>query len=130
MIFTSIAELVCSVPAISQTENAMSLNLPRPVATYLEAEKAKNADMLALCFADDALVHDEGHDYRGLDAIIAWKRNADVKYSFVMEPLSATVNDKTVTLRARLTGNFPGSPIQVDYTFALANDKIVRLEIQ
>ena len=39
----------------------MSLKLPGPVAAYLAAEKAKNADMLALCFADDALVHEEGY---------------------------------------------------------------------
>jgi ketosteroid isomerase-like protein len=52
--------------------NAISLSLPRPVATYLAAVKAKDADMLALCFADDARVHDENSDYRGLDAIRAW----------------------------------------------------------
>ena len=108
----------------------MALNLPRPVATYLDAEKAKDADMLALCFADDALVHDEGHDYRGLDAIIAWKRQADAKYQYVLEPLDASVSEKTVKLRARLTGNFPGSPIEVDYTFTLANDRITALKIQ
>jgi hypothetical protein len=30
----------------------MTLELPRPVATYLAAEKAKDTDMLVLCFAD------------------------------------------------------------------------------
>ena len=35
-------------------DNAIPLSLPGPVATYLAAVKAKNADMLALCFADDA----------------------------------------------------------------------------
>jgi len=47
-------------------DNAIPLSLPKPVATYLAAVKAKNADMLALCFADDARVHDENRDYRGL----------------------------------------------------------------
>ena len=41
------------------TGNAISLSLPRPVAIYLAAVKAKDADMLALCFADDARMHDE-----------------------------------------------------------------------
>jgi hypothetical protein len=50
--------------------------LPIPVATYLAAEKTKDAEMLSLCFAADALVHDEGRDYRGLDAIKSWKREA------------------------------------------------------
>jgi hypothetical protein len=54
----------------------MLLTQPKPVATHLAAEKAKDIDMLALCFASDALVHDEGRDYRGLDAIKSWKRGS------------------------------------------------------
>jgi hypothetical protein len=107
----------------------MILELPRPVATYLAAEKAKDTDMLVLCFADDALVHDEDRDYRGLDAIRAWKQEAEAKYQYVMEPLDASVSENTVKLRARLTGNFPGSPLELDHTFTLANDKIISLEI-
>ena len=107
----------------------MILELPRPVATYLAAEKAKDTDMLVLCFADDALVHDEDRDYRGLDAIRAWKQEAEAKYQYVMEPLDASVSEDTVKLRARLTGNFPGSPLELDHTFTLANDKIISLEI-
>jgi hypothetical protein len=107
----------------------MILEVPRPVATYLAAEKAKDTDMLVLCFADDALVHDEDRDYRGLDAIRAWKQEAEAKYQYVMEPLDASVSENTVKLRARLTGNFPGSPLELDHTFTLANDKIISLEI-
>jgi SnoaL-like protein len=108
----------------------MSLKLPAPVAAYLAAEKAKNADMLASCFADDALVHDEGRDHRGRDAIRSWKREADAKSQYVLEPLDASLSGKAVKLRARLTGNFPGSPVELDFTFALANDKIASLDIR
>jgi hypothetical protein len=96
----------------------------------LAAEQAKNVDMLALCFASDARVHDEGQDYHGLDAIMAWKREADRKYQFILEPLDASVTDETVKLRARLTGNFPGSPVELDHTFTLVNNKITSLDIQ
>jgi SnoaL-like domain len=109
---------------------AIPLGLPKPVAIYLAAVQAKDVDMLALCFADDARVHDENSDYRGLDAIKAWKRETDAKYRYVMEPLDASVSENTVKLRARLTGDFPGSPVELDYTFLLANDKISSLEIQ
>ena len=108
----------------------MPLNLPGPVATYLAAVKARDADMLALCFADDAQVHDEDHDYRGLNAIKSWKRETDAKYRYVAEPLAVLVDGNIVRLRARLTGDFPGSPVELDYTFTLANDKIISLEIQ
>ncbi len=86
----------------------MPLNLPGPVATYLAAVKARDVDMLALCFADDALVHDEDRDYRGLDAITSWKRETDAKYRYIAEPLDVAVDGNIVRLRARLTGNFPG----------------------
>jgi ketosteroid isomerase-like protein len=114
----------------AEMENAMTLELPKPVADYLAADKAKDFDLLASCFADDALVHDEERDYRGVDAIKAWKQQADAKYNYVAEPLDASVNDDTVKLRTRLTGDFPGSPIEVDYTFTLANDKITSLAIR
>jgi|SRR5467141_412944 len=108
----------------------MSPTLPKPVTIYLAAVEAKDTDMLALCFADDALVHDEGRDYRGLDAIRSWKQETQTKYKYRMEPLDASVSGKTVQLRARLTGDFSGSPVDLDYTFTLANDKITSLEIR
>jgi ketosteroid isomerase-like protein len=107
----------------------MSLALPKPVSNYLAAVEAKDTDMLALCFADDALVHDEGRDYRGLDAIRSWKQETQTKYKYRVEPLDASVSGTTVKLRVRLTGDFPGSPVDLDYTFRLANDKITSLEI-
>lgn len=107
----------------------MSLTLPKAVSNYLAAVEAKDAEMLTLCFADDAIVHDEGRDYRGLDAIRSWKKETQTKYKYVMQPLDASVSGKTMKLRARLTGDFPGSPADVDYTFTLANGKITSLEI-
>jgi hypothetical protein len=108
----------------------MTPDLPRPVAGYLAADRAGDTTTLANYFATDALVHDEEHDYRGLDAIKAWKQDVRAKYRYVMEPLAAYVSDDTVELHARLTGDFPGSPVEVDYTFTLAGDKITALEIR
>ena len=107
----------------------MSLTLPKPVINYLAAVEAKDAERRTLCFADDAIVHDEGRDYCGLDAIRSWKQETLAKYKYVMEPLDASVSGKTVKLHARLTGDFPGTPADLDYTFALANGKITSLEI-
>jgi len=108
----------------------MSLTLPKPVAAYLVAVQTKDADMLGLCFADDAVVHDEDREHRGIDAIRSWKRETDAKYRYVMEPLDASVDENIVRLRARLTGDFPGSPVELVYAFTLENDKIISLEIQ
>jgi hypothetical protein len=47
----------------------------------------------------------------------------------VIEPLDASVSGNSVKLRTRLTGDFPGSPADLDFKFMLANDKIASLEI-
>lgn len=57
-------------------------------------------------------------------------RETETKYRYVMDLLDASVSEKTVKLRSRLTGDFPGSPVELDYTFTLANDKITSLVIQ
>jgi hypothetical protein len=36
----------------------MALNVPEPVAAYLAAEEAKDADALSRCFTEDGTVHD------------------------------------------------------------------------
>jgi hypothetical protein len=107
----------------------MLLNLPGPVAAYLAAEKAKDAESLDRCFSADAIVHDEGRDHRGIAAIKAWKQEVDAKYRYVLEPLAASGSNNQVTLRARLTGQFPGSPVEVDFLFTVGDDKITSLEI-
>ena len=107
----------------------MLAQLPQPVVNYLAAVTAKDTEMFARCFSDDARVHDEGRDYKGLDAITAWMKETQTKYKYVIEPLDASVSGNTVKLRARLTGDFPGSPVDLNFTFMLANDKIASLEI-
>ena len=34
-------------------------------------------------------MHDEGRDHRGRNAIQQWKREADTKFQYVLEPLDA-----------------------------------------
>ena len=63
------------------------------------------------------------------DAIRSWKKETQTKYKYVIEPPDASVSGKTVKLRARLMGNFPGSPADLEYTFTFANGKITSLEI-
>jgi hypothetical protein len=108
----------------------MPMNLPIPVATFLAADRASDLTLLDQCFAPDALVHDESHDYHGLAEIKSWLRDAKAKYQYSTEPLDADVRDDVVKLRARLTGNFPGSPIEVVYTFTIKDGKIAALEIK
>jgi hypothetical protein len=108
----------------------MSIKLPAPVSDYLVADAQKDLDKLSRCFTKDATVHDENQEYQGLEAIKSWKEQTTAKYQYVVEPMRTAVTEKNVRLHARLTGNFPGSPAEVDYTFVLDNGKIASLDIR
>jgi SnoaL-like domain len=95
----------------------MTLAAPESVAAYLAAEAAKNADAISHCFAQDGAVRDKGREYRGRDAIRQWKAAADAKYQYVPEMINVRTLGDLVTARARLTGEFPGSPIELDHVF-------------
>ena len=66
----------------------MATDVPEPVAAYLAAEEAKDADALSRCFTEDGTVHDEGRDYRGRDSIRQWKQEVDTKYRYVLRPIN------------------------------------------
>jgi hypothetical protein len=58
------------------------------------------------------------------------KRAADAKYRYVLRAINVHAFGDLVTVRARLTGKFPGSPVEVNHIFKLSGDKIVSLEIR
>ncbi len=107
----------------------MAISIPSPVERYLAADAALDSDALAHCFDEDAVVRDEGGEYRGRDAIAAWNEDAHRKYDYILELLTA-VNEGTDTrLLVKLTGPFPGSPVEIEYLFSVRGDGIATLTI-
>jgi hypothetical protein len=106
----------------------MSLDLPKPVAAYFAADKG-DVEAVARCFAENAIVKDEGHTYDGLAAIKKWKAEASAKYTYTSEPFASEQQDGKTVVTSRLTGNFPGSPVDLRFLFRLDGDKIAALEI-
>ena len=106
----------------------MSLKLPTPIAAYFAAEAQGDFVKLAECFTPDGRVRDEGQVHEGPTAIAAWIADAKRRYGHKTEPLSVTEGDGVV-VTTRLSGQFPGSPIEVRQKFELAGDKIRSLVI-
>ena len=104
-------------------------NLPRPIALYIEAENSGDVNLFDQCFAEDAAVRDESETHKGVAAIKAWKEETKRKYQHTVDPLRVAERDGKVIVTNRLSGNFPGSPIELDFVFTLTGDKIVSLEI-
>jgi hypothetical protein len=110
-------------------ETAMKeLNLPEPIAAYFEADRG-DSHAVARCFTNEAVVTDEGQTHAGLPAIKAWKAAASAQYSYVTEPVALEKTDRKYVVTSRVTGDFPGSPVDLRFIFALERGRIVSLEI-
>ena len=72
---------------------------------------------------------DEGRTYTGVAAIKAWRTAGKAKYTYTSEQLSVRQKDGRTVVTSRLTGNFPGSPVDLRFAFRLERGRIVSLEI-
>ena len=108
----------------------MSIQLPAPIALYIQIGNSSAPERVPECFAPDAIVRDEGQTYEGLNAIKNWMTATKRKYGHTITPLDLVEGDDQTVLRARLAGNFPGSPVTVNFSFVLAAEKIRSLEIR
>ena len=105
------------------------MHLPAPIHTYFTAHAPQDGEAFAAAFAAEAIVHDEGQIHRGPEQIRAWWLAAKAKYRHSADPLDmAEVAGKTV-VRVRVSGDFPGSPATLTFTFGLAGDRITDLVI-
>jgi len=107
----------------------MPLSLPDPVSAYFDISHGSDIAQIARCFTQDAVVVDEGQTYRGHEAIESWQREAQKKFNYTVEPVSASRDGERLTVTASVVGNFPGSPVQLDHVFDLAGGRIKSLEI-
>jgi hypothetical protein len=108
----------------------MSIYLPPAIDLYIRIENSGDVEALSECFVSNATVRDESHTYQGLAAIKEWKADTKKKYSHSIAPLEVSDRDGKVILKAQLTGNFPGSPVTLEFSFVLSDGKIASLEIR
>lgn len=104
------------------------LTLPEPIAAYFAADR-KNPAAVARCFTAQATVKDEGQTHTGLDAIKAWKAAASTQYTYTTEPFALAQQHGQHIVSSRVSGNFPGSPVDLHYRFRLERGLIASLEI-
>lgn len=107
----------------------MTINLPKPIADYFNADLGDSA-AVAQCFTENAIVKDEGNTYKGLAAISQWKEDSSSKYTYTSEPFAYEEKENRSIVTSRLTGNFPGSPIDLRYIFGVEGTRIATLEIK
>lgn len=100
-------------------------SFPPPIAAYFAA---KTPSEIAATFAEDAVVVDERRLRRGRAEILKWREEV-AQISFTKDVLSVAQADDRITVTCRVAGDFPGSPIDLDYVFRLSGNLISSLEI-
>ncbi|HRD74580.1 MAG TPA: nuclear transport factor 2 family protein [Hyphomicrobiaceae bacterium] len=108
----------------------MSITLPATIDRFFVSENARDLSAIEQCFAADAVVRDEGKTITGVAAIKAWRVETGEKYHHAVEPLSMTSLDAKVVVTGKVSGSFPGSPINLEHIFEIEGDWIVSLEIR
>lgn len=108
----------------------MTIELPAVVAAYFNAENAHDADGVAACFGADGEVRDERERHQGPDAIRAWKQASSAKYAATVALLDCTPRAHGCVVEGEVSGNFPGSPVVLEFDFQIDGEKIAVLEIK
>lgn len=111
------------------SKNPQIQELPAAVATYLTTPKGLMSEELEQVFTGDAVVHDDGHTYIGIDAIASWTNQVASAFTFTSTVISAIVQPNAPIVGVVVNGNFPGSPVELHHHFSLAGLRITALTI-
>ena len=106
----------------------MSLNLPKPITDYVEANARLDIEGMLKPFLQDAVFIDNGKHFEGQAAIRQLFEEEVIPVKAIFTPDTAREEDGDVVVEGPAHGTFPGSPIRFTYRFTLANDAIKILE--
>ena len=107
----------------------MSSQLPKAIASYIEAYNSRDEKTALASFTESALVHDEGKDHRGRKAIGAWLHETLEKYQPRLSPGMVNAGDAETVVSMTVSGNFPGSPVTLAFHFMMEKDRISGLRV-
>lgn len=103
------------------------IKLPEPITAYFDP--ANSVAQKVAAFNETAIVEDEKQRHHGQPEIGKWMEDVKAKYNFVAEPIEVAHKAEQFAVKAKVSGDFPNSPIELDYRFELANGKIEKLLI-
>ncbi|MFF0152723.1 nuclear transport factor 2 family protein [Micromonospora sp. NPDC005203] len=109
----------------------MAVDLPDVINRYFRAVNDRDLDAFVACFADTASVADSDRLYDGRASIRAWRQKTTEASSYSAEPVGVTAQaGDSYLVRTRVSGDFPGSPIELRYRFTLRDDLVGALDIR
>ncbi len=106
----------------------MTINLPKPIADYVEANARLDIDGMIRPFLPDAVFIDNGKRYEGLAEIRRLLEEEAIAVKAIFTPDTVREEGGDIVLEGPAHGDFPGSPLRFTYRFTLAHGAIKSLE--
>jgi ketosteroid isomerase-like protein len=106
----------------------MSIDLPEPIAVYIEANARLDVDGMLKPFLKDAVFIDNGKRFEGQAAIRKLFDDEVVPVKAIFTPDTIREEDGQVVVEGPAHGDFPGSPLRFTYRFTLVHGAIKSLE--
>lgn len=107
----------------------MSLDLPSPIADFVEANARLDLDGMLKPFAADAVLLDNGKRFTGHAEIQTLFQEMVVDLKAIFTPDTLRTEAGQVVIEGPAHGNFPGSPIRFTYRFDLDGHAIKTVAI-
>jgi len=106
----------------------MSMNLPKPIADYVEANARLDIDGMLKPFLGNAVFIDNGKHFEGQAAIRQLFEEEVIPVKAIFTPDAVREEDGDVVVEGPAHGDFPGSPLRFTYRFTLVHGAIKTLE--
>ncbi|PSJ36240.1 nuclear transport factor 2 family protein [Allosphingosinicella deserti] len=107
----------------------MPIELPKPIADYVEANARLDVDRMLKPFAADAILLDNGGRHQGHAELRTLFEQAVIPVQAIFTPDSVRADHDQVVVEGPAHGDFKGSPLRFTYRFTLEDDAIKALEI-
>src|SRR6202008_2386310 len=117
---------------MSQAAASAAGSLAPVISEYLAASDRGDTEAVVRCFAEDAVVVDDGRDLRGTDAAPRLRATLAPAYQYTVQVTGAKAVGEADGaehhhVHVHLEGNFPGGEVDLTDRFALRGGRIARL---
>jgi len=109
--------------------NKHTEQLPTTVRAFLQAQEARDADAALALLTPQAVIADVGESFSGDRELRRFITEAGAEFTVASEITKVDRDGEIWVVSHHLEGDFPGGKADLDYRFALAGERIERLDI-
>ena len=107
-------------------------SLPKTVEAFFDAKNSQDYILISNLFSDKAVVIDGGENktITGEVEISEWIKKSLTTLNLSSEIIDANQVNGIAEVEAKVSDDFPGSPVKFLYKFTLKDEKITTLDIE